>query len=890
MKSLLLIFTLLSLNLFHDKTIQLNGEVTDSKTGETLIGTAILVTGTTQGTVTDTDGTFHISVRAGQSLTISYIGYTDKVVTISDSPNDKFLKISLDEDGQMLEQASITGRKNLETLQALQNERRNSSYAIENIGAKEMGIKGISNAKESVKKLSGVTIAGAGQLIVRGLGDRYSTTTLNNLPIASPNPDNKLIPLDIFPSSTIQSISVSKVYVARAYADYSGALVDISTKGGDKDGFLNISVGVGGDFNTICQKGLMMESHSMFRAGLLDKNAEKVAHRDFQNYFRQHDIFSDSPFVTKSFVAIPNLDGAIGFGHTFNVGREKLSLLATASIKSATESCRDAFFNTYEASGNQKSSFTYDNWAKKLDIAALVNLELSLPQDGRLTLTGFFARNAQRSFMLREGIDYEERELFGQNQTDHYYMLNNWQFGGHHQSGTWEMDWGVSASFTSSDEPDRRQMLFQKTNTGSLKFFTNNQETFRYFGKLREKEFSADFKALKDFDTYGKLRFGVAVKRKDRFFSTTRFLYDVNGITDEFNRTDEMNLNAWLGYDAIKNGLIRVDRKQNARDRYDADNLAGALFAEYEVGIADRLFINAGLRFEAVRSSVRYNDDVENAVRHLDSYDPFFAVNLKYKFNNSNFLRLSVSRTVTRPSFVEMAPFLYQESYGGAMLRGNADLKNGYNYNVDLRYEFLSSESSDMAAVTGYFKWLEDPIERIQKYSGGAPEHSFQNAEDGLAAGIEVEFRKQIVRDLNISANASYMYTNVHLPEGGVYTNPTRSLQGASPYMVNADITYTPAFSRDRALSLALMYNLQGPRIHAVGLSGLGDIMQMPFHSLDFNASWSFDAHFTLSLSFENMLNSASRFTQEIPQTGEKADIEGWRYGPGFNVGLKWKL
>ena len=91
-------------------------------------------------------------------------------------------------------------------------ERQKSSVAIENIGAKEMSTKGISNVEEGVKKITGVSVASAGQIIVRGLGDRYSTTTLNGLPIASPNPDHKLIPLDLFPSSTVKNITVSKVY------------------------------------------------------------------------------------------------------------------------------------------------------------------------------------------------------------------------------------------------------------------------------------------------------------------------------------------------------------------------------------------------------------------------------------------------------------------------------------------------------------------------------------------------------------------------------------------------------------------------------------------------------------------------------------------------------
>ena len=100
--------------------------------------------------------------------------------------------------------------------------------------------------------------------------------------------------------------------------------------------------------------------------------------------------------------------------------------------------------------------------------------------------------------------------------------------------------------------------------------------------------------------------------------------------------------------------------------------------------------------------------------------------------------------------------------------------------------------------------------------------HSFQNADQGMATGVELEFRKQLVRDLRLGANVSYMYTNVKLPEGGAYTNKDRSLQGASPILLNADLTYSPRFDEDRQLNLSLLYNLQGKRIHAVGVSQLG--------------------------------------------------------------------
>ena len=171
---------------------------------------------------------------------------------------------------------------------------------------------------------------------------------------------------------------------------------------------------------------------------------------------------------------------------------------------------------------------------------------------------------------------------------------------------------------------------------------------------------------------------------------------------------------------------------------------------------------------------------------------------------------------------------------------GTVTVKNGNINNLDLRYEFFG-ENGDMFSATAYYKHLEDPIEQIQQLSGGATIHSFQNANNGMAAGLEVEFRKELIRDLRLGANASFMYTDVKLPEGGAYTNTQRALQGASPYLVNADITYTPRLDDVKQLSAALVYNLQGPRIQSAGISGLGDVKQQPVHTMNFVGSFKFN-------------------------------------------------
>lgn len=897
----------------------LKAVVLDAVSGEPLPGAAILIEGTTTGVVTDLDGRCELLLGDGDyRLVVSYIGFFNVSMQVSISGKsadvsartedgqtsidmdyahlaagpDGIYRIVMQPDRRMIEDAVVTARKSLESLQALQQERINSAFAIENMGAKEMSIKGISNAQESVAKLSGISIASAGQLIVRGLGDRYSTTTLNGLPIASPNPDHKLIPLDIFPASTIQNITVSKVYEASSFADYSGAHVDISTKEGSEN-FFTAGFSSGGYFGTVFQDFGRMDSRSLFHTYRINPVADNIAYSQFGQYVRENNIF-ETTFDSWFTKALPDLNGNIGYGRSFDVGNQRFNLLASFSIKSGDETVKDAFYRTYEASssGNLLTEYNYNSYKRKLDIAGLLNLEQTLRESDSISLTAFFARNAENTFLDRSGMDYfESYDLTGHNFITHYYTLQNYQLSGHHESDDhgWLFDWGASASITSSDEPDRRQVMFRRNSSGELNFFKlNAQETQRYFGALDENEFVLSEKNTRVFNDDYTLKFGVTGKYKTRNFDVTRFYYDVDNINDVI--TDIWNLDEYLGFDAIGSGLISVDRNKQKRNHYDAFNAIAAAYIEADMQFSERWSLNAGLRFEASRQSVSYTTDYStDEVRNIDAFDLFPAINLKYSLNEEHAFRMSLSRTITRPSFVEMAPFLYEETFGGAQIRGNENLQNGYNYNFDLKYEYFRENSTDMAAITAYYKYLDNPIERIQRLSGGAVEHSFNNAETGIAAGIEIELRKQIVKDLTASANASFMYTNVKLPAGS-YTNMQRPLQGASPYIVNVDITYNPKFDENRELSLALLYNLQGPRIHSVGIMGLGDVKQMPFHTLDFNASYRFHRQWSVSLGFKNILDQTARYRQDIPNAGRTVDVEAWHVGPGFEVGINYTL
>ena len=234
------------------QAINLKGVVMDKALNEPLIGATVQIEGTSEGVVTDMDGRFEFPNLSGEKcvLIVKYISFQTQRIEVNLSQTQE-ITVFMEADDRQIDEVTVVARKNLEGERALLQERQMATVAVENIGAKEMSVKGISTVEEGVKKITGVSIAQAGQLIVRGLGDRYSTTTLNGLPIASPNPDNKLIPLDLFPTSTVKNITVSKVYEASEFADYSGAHIDISTKEQTGEDFFNLSFNVGGRFNTL---------------------------------------------------------------------------------------------------------------------------------------------------------------------------------------------------------------------------------------------------------------------------------------------------------------------------------------------------------------------------------------------------------------------------------------------------------------------------------------------------------------------------------------------------------------------------------------------------------------------------------------------------------------
>lgn len=877
----------------------LKGTVTDARTQETLPGVTVAIKNTTTAIATDADGNYHFNLPSGKyTIVASYISYVSIEITDVEIKKDKptILNIELKESTKDLNEVVVVARANMEAERNLQLERQNSAVAVENLGAKEMSAKGLSTVADGIKKISGISMEGNSKVFVRGLGDRYSMTSLNGFPIASPNPDNKLIPLTLFPTSVVKNVTVSKVYQPSVFGDYSGAHIDIETKENIGADYITFSLSAGGktnalfsDFYSSDKGGQGMPYLGISKAMNLSSKIKDMRADDFEQYQKTYNPFKSTFSIDKK-TALPEVGAEFGIGKSWPIGQQKLSMLFAINFNNDYTINDDSYKATVNAQGVTRDQFYYNKYSYETTTTMLGQVSYSVRKNDLLSYNVMYVNNTEDNFTERDGFDAEGTNLKGSNSVYHIYTLLNNQLTGKHQflNNQLATDWQVSYGRTTSDEPDRRQVMFSKNDDGTLSLFKlNQQETMRYFGELFEDEWNGDLKVKYNLGTTDNrtnfLRAGSSMRKKSRDYYSSNFYYNIDNLSPEIS--DIYNTDYYLNYDNISNGTILIDKISRPSNKYYADADIYAAFVDFEYYPLKELLIAAGVRYEHSEQKVRYWTSAgKESIAKLNADDLFPALSLKYNIRSNQNLRLSLSRTITRPSFIEMAPFEYKESYGEATVIGNGDIKNGYNYNIDLRYELFQGYG-DMFSIGAYYKYLDTPIERIQEYSASLIQ-SFSNVDKGTAAGLEVEIRKNIAKNLKVDFNASYIYTHISLPENGLYTDKSRKLQGASPYLINLDVNYSPKISKERELSLSAVYNIQGPRISSVGINGVSNVIEEAFNSLDFVSSYSLNSKMKVKFQAKNLINQKQKFTQEIKETNKKETVEYYKKGLGLSIGF----
>lgn len=503
------------------------------------------------------------------------------------------------------------------------------------------------------------------------------------------------------------------------------------------------------------------------------------------------------------------------------------------------------------------------------------------------------------------------------------------------------IDWRGSYSMTGSQEPDRRQFVAfydgdedasndaeRKADTEHYAFnYIDRNENHIFHSKLRENEIAAKVNGvyvLKYGDVLNKrkdtvvgeiitLKAGVDYKSKSRIFDYKQFNYVLNTFAGNLgDNLDIYAVNDYLNSEMHDQGEFYIQEVANFGSSYLARLDVTSFYTDVKFKL-NKWQLIPGVRYESGVQTVENRNqqspsNYEKTILLSDAILPSLIT--RFDATDKDVFRFVASKTLTRPKFNEVAPFQYVLYFAGAKAQGNTELQNGVNYNADFRYERYG-KPGELFSLGGFYKYLDNPIEQTMRATASGQLMSFANANSANVAGVEIEYMRSLnflVRDsarrdtsilnhFNLGFNATYMYTSVMIDTtdgGAINTNSVRPLEGASPYLINFDLSFQKKVGEKgdrKAYLAALSYNVFGPRLFAVGSNGIGDQYEQPVNSLNFVGKVTFNDTYSFGFKAKNLLNPTINIIQEdMVNVGEQLNVSSFRRGIDFSLSFSYNI
>mgnify|MGYP000200447395 CR=1 FL=1 len=892
----ILFFTLLLISSVSYSQFKVSGIITQisGELTETVPFANIMVKGTSIGAASDFDGAYQLSLKKGKyTLVISNIGLKTQELTIEIIDKDIMLNVALETNestiGTFVYVEKSSGESKAADIEAVKK-----SNGLESvIGAQKLKEKGISDVAEGATKVVGLSVVGSGNVYVRGMGDRYNSAYLNGLPIASPDPDKKVIPLDIFSASVIKNLAVKKAFLPNFEGDFSGGVMDINTKDYPSEKIFKVSLGTGFNSQTIGRQRMTYQGGRFDYFGFDDGTRAiptEIANQEaYKSTEGDQKIFGTNlnP-IYKS--VLPNSSFGLLTGNLFDLKNNKSKIGYLISLNHSNSTKYE--FGKYKVINTQEDvqiDYDFDEYTTKTSTSLLSNLAYEINDNNIITYNFLYVNLSEDETKEIYGSHWDyARNVYSRRYTFQQNSLMNNQLSGSHfllKDNKLRLRWSTAINTAKSTEPDRRQLVYfydDKDNTENYTFnATDRIENHRFFSFLNENQFvaKAETEYIFKYNTENvengskiSATLGGQIKRKKRDFDYKQYVYDLN---INQSSVDVLSPDSYINKNSHDRGLFTIQEALNPASAYLAEQNINAAYGFFDINISKSIEIIGGARLELSDQKITYQDQTQpdfKRINRIVSTDILPSLILKYQPNDTNIVRMSASKTISRPGFKEVAPFQYTEVFAGATTVGNPELINGENYNFDLRYERYPKRGQFMA-VGVFYKHLVNPIEKTMEVATNQLQ-SFRNAEKATVAGIEFEFNKSLDflgktdssfwSHVSLGLNGTYLYSKVNFEEGAnvAQTNSERALQGASPYLINIDLAYSKYLTETTKANFSLSYNVFGRRIYNVGIYGLGDVYELPVNSLNLVAGLEFE-HFSYGLRVKNLLNQDVRFEQE---------------------------
>jgi hypothetical protein len=773
MKRFLLILLLLPNLLFSQVTIK---GTTKSKS-ETLYFSHISFINDKGGiftTLSDTDGNYLIQLEKGRyqikSSFVGYKEYTNEVVFDTDTEFD----IIFPDDATDLSEVTVQGVSQKVNDITIVKSIRNSNVVSDGLSIEFIKKTPDRNVGDALKRVSGVTIQNDKFVLVRGLADRYNSALLNKTPLPSTEPDRRAFSFDIIPTSLIDNIIVAKSASANLPSDWGGGLVQITTKE-VSDNFFNISLGSGwGSVSTFRDFKLVQATDfpSTFPSTYkyrISGNGDKRAYTK---------LFGNPS--TETIQSIQNLNGGVSFGYV----NGKWNSLFSSNVRNSF-TINNINRKDYQSSTELAYDYKDVLFTKRFSTNGLFNL--TYLAENRYSWKTLVNYQTDDTYLTRTGDNFDNVQNVLSTASNH---INNVVISSQLDGKVKTWDFNLGYTYTFREQPDYRVNPITKSLGVDEPYQTAWRDTYRFWSVMDENSLNGNINK-----EFGKIKVGGGYLKKMRGFNARVFRYVSNDMLDEIT---------------------------NNTDRYTADFDLGSLYTMYDTEFG-KWKLNTGLRGEYNLFDVLTADFSGQKINVDREYlDILPSLNLSYNEEKTKY-RFSLSKTLVRPEFREVANFAYYDFVRNAQLLGNSNLEKTDIYNADLKYEWYPNVGENIS-LSLFGKNFINPIEQIVA-DGSVPSNlllTYTNPNSATLYGVELEARKKINGWFDIYANTSVMNSEVEV--NGV----KRQLQGQSTYVLNGGVNINKKNN-----TLNITYNRVGDRISAVGFQGYPDIFENSRDVLD---------------------------------------------------------
>ena len=932
-KNLLIIIALLC-GAFSSALAQkgfLRGQIVDPELGETVIGANIYVEGTTTGTVSDFDGNYSLPLDAGTYTivfsSISYVTTTVSEVVIK-ADEVTSLNINMSSDVQQLEGVVVTAEVIKDSESALLSVQKKSVNVMDGISSQTFRKIGDSDLSGAMKRVTGVSVEGGKYVYVRGLGDRYTKTTLNGMNIPGLDPDKNSVQIDIFPTAVLNNVMVYKTFSPDLYGDFTGGAIDVETKDFPEERTTSFTVGLrmipGVQFNDeyILYKGSSTDwlgfdngtrAIPFPKSTVIPSEGTSPILEDLTRSFKPQ-------MAVEKMRALPS--GIITFNTGNQIDKEKVTLGYNVVLNYRNN------YRFYDES--QTNNFLKDNdrsvnelfrdetregvvgmhevmWSALLSGAlkydnSSFSLSLLHTQSGESTSSDRINRNFNQTgaTLLENILTYTQRSV-----------SNAVLSGKHSLANRIQLDWRGAVNLSRVYDPDFRITSISVSQGDTTLNPGDGAGISRFYRDLNELNTSFKVDLSIPYAQKSKLKFGATTNFKERDFEILNYLFRQRGVGQVSSDPNWFFESENIWTPESRNGTYVIGNFEPTNS-FEASQWIHGAYAMTELFVSESFRTVFGVRME--QSSMYYTGQNNSGTvvyeneRTLNELNLLPSVNLIYSVNENMNLRGSFNQTLARPSFKEKSIAQIFDPISRRTFVGNIDLLQTNVNNYDLRWEMFM-KPGELISVSGFYKSFENHIELVS-FPQDPDAIKPRNAGSSRVYGAEVELRKDLefiapaLKNLSIGANVSVVRSAVDMNtvfvdnsqqrtekelrennarDGQVIAN-TRSMAGQAPYLINGYFNY---LIPEIDLNINVAYNVQGSTLAVVGSGRVPDVYSVPFHGLSFNAYKGLGVQKRSRITFglQNILDDKR---EQVYKSFQAQDQVYSTFNPGTQISLKY--